>query len=99
VSPTEDGAAEVFEGLLTEWLHVQVGLLVQCGDGMDGDQALPHVLTKMVVLDIQVLGPRAHFGGASQLQGAGVILKHSIPQLPIGGRFDLVFEEETNLYH
>ncbi len=85
-SPTKDGTAEPFKGLLLEGLCVQeVSLLIQSEDGADSDQSLPCMLTDMMIPQVQVLGSRLHLWDTGQLHSARDILKNAAVLLGNGG--------------
>ena len=52
---------------------------------MDADKAFAHVLAKVMILDVEVLGPRSHLWHSCQFQSAGVVLEQSAMHRCDGG--------------
>lgn len=71
-----EGLAVPDEGVLSQRLGQSVSNLVVRADGEDLDEPFADVLPKVMEAHVDVLGARTKLRQTSELESAGVILKH-----------------------
>ncbi len=74
------------KNILSQRFVESIGNLILDIDREDLDETLSHMVTKMVVTHIDVLGPRAKLGKSCQLKGARVVFKNLAVHIRLGAK-------------
>ena len=74
------------KNILCQRFGESIGDLILGIDREDLEETLSHMVTKMMVTHIDVLGPRANLGKPCQLKGARVVFKNLAIHIRLGAK-------------